>query len=214
MKITVLTSRNSWMNRYIDLFINDLKKRNHEVDFRTTQEEITSGDICFMLGVYKLVKKEILVRNKHNLVVHASALPKGKGWAPLTWQILEGKNKIPVSLFEVVEEVDAGDIYLKSFIELDGTELCNEIRKKQAQNAFEMCLQFIDKYPGIINRAEKQQGEETFYAQRNKNSSELDINKSIKEQFNLIRIVDNVDYPAFFRHKGIKYIINIEKSDE
>ena len=39
--------------------------------------------------------------------------------------------------------------------------------------------------------------------------SELDINKSIKSQFNMLRVVDNERYPAFFSHKKKKYIIKI-----
>lgn len=209
MIINVLTDKRSWINRYIDVFIDELTKRGNSVNYVHSQSDIIEGDICFLLGFYELAANDVLKKNKHNLVVHASDLPKGKGWAPLTWQILEGKNKIPVCLFEVNEKVDAGDIYLKSFIELSGQELCTEIRFKQAQNAFEMGLCFIDEYPAILSKKIKQTGEDSFYPRRTINSSELDINKSIKEQFNLLRIVDNEDYPAFFMHNNVKYILKI-----
>ena len=57
--------------------------------------------------------KEILKKFRNNLVVHASDLPNGKGWSPLTWQILDGKKKIHVSLIEADEKVDSGKIYKK-----------------------------------------------------------------------------------------------------
>ena len=41
--------------------------------------------------------------------------------------------------------------------------------------------------------------------------SELDINKSINSQFNLLRICDNKRYPAFFRKHGFTYKLQIEK---
>ncbi len=69
--------------------------------------------------------------NKHNLVIHESDLPKGKGWSPVTWQVLEGKDVIPITLFEAAKNVDAGDIYLQEFIHLDGSELLEEIKHKQ-----------------------------------------------------------------------------------
>jgi len=50
--------------------------------------------IVFILGYHKIIKKEYLKNNKYNIVVHESDLPKGKGWVPLFWQILEGKNEI------------------------------------------------------------------------------------------------------------------------
>ena len=39
----------------------------------------------------------------------------------------------------------------------------------------------------------------------------LDPNKTIVEQFNLLRIVDNDRYPAYFNWLGQDYIMKIEK---
>lgn len=41
-------------------------------------------------------------------------------------------------------------------------------------------------------------GKESFYPKRSPKDSELDINKSLNEQFNLLRIASNEDFPAFF----------------
>jgi methionyl-tRNA formyltransferase len=62
-------------------------------------------------------------------------------------------------------------------------------------------------------KGEKQEGESTFYRRRKPEDSELDINKTINEQFNLLRIVDNKRYPAFFIKNGVKYILNIRKDN-
>ena len=50
-----------------------------------------------------------------------------------------------------------------------------------------------------------------FYSKRNKKSNELDVNKSIEEQFNLLRVVDNERYPAHFNLNGHTYVLKIEK---
>ena len=49
----------------------------------------------------------------------------------------------------------------------------------------------------------------------NLKDSELDIKKSIEENFNLLRIGNNEKWPSFFNYKGKKYIIKIyeEKKD-
>ena len=44
--------------------------------------------------------------------------------------------------------------------------------------------------------------------------SQLDINKTIKDQFNHLRINDNKLYPSFFIFKDQKYIINIFKDEK
>ena len=40
---------------------------------------------------------------------------------------------------------------------------------------------------------------------------ELDINKTIKDNFNLLRVGNNDAWPSFFYHKGTKYILKIFK---
>jgi methionyl-tRNA formyltransferase len=59
----------------------------------------------------------------------------------------------------------------------------------------------------------RQHGEVSYYKRRSKSSSELNPNLSIKDQFNLLRVVDNERYPAFFFLNGQKYIIKIFKDD-
>ena len=134
-------------------------------------------------------------------------MPTGKGWSPVSWQILEGKNKIPVTLFEADAEIDAGPIYAKKYIELSGTELIEEIRNKQGKITQDLILEFIDNFPS--NRSEEQKGKESFYRRRGPADSELDPERSLEEQFNLLRICDNERYPAFFYINSKKYFLKI-----
>jgi len=55
-----------------------------------------------------------------------------------------------------------------------------------------------------------QSGVESFYPKRTPKDSNLDINKTIKEQFNLLRIVNNEEFPAFFEIDGHRYALKIE----
>ena len=112
-------------------------------------------------------------------------------------------------MFEASNGVDGGDIYLVDELELTGFELNDELRKKQANKIIDMCISFVTNYEEYkISR--KQSGHETFYAKRGPNDSRLNIHKSIKEQFNLLRIVNNEEYPAFFEVDGRKYLLKIE----
>ena len=87
----------------------------------------------FILSCEKILDEKKLVYHKNNIVIHPSALPKGKGWSPLAWQILEGQNIIPFSLFEASKELDSGPVYLRDELILTGFELNDEIKKKQAE---------------------------------------------------------------------------------
>jgi len=154
-----------------------------------------------------------LVQNQYNIVVHESALPEGKGWAPLFWQVLEGKIDIPFTMFEASDGIDNGPIYFQEILSLTGYELNDELREKQAGLITKMCLSFVENYSKYLP-AVPQNGTESFYRKRSPADSQLDVNKTIKEQFNLLRVVNNQDYPAFFEIRGKKYKLTIEHIKE
>jgi methionyl-tRNA formyltransferase len=211
MKISILVDvPNSWLLLWVKILESELIVKGNEVNFVREANFIEEGDVAFLLGCVKIVPDYVLARNNHNIIVHPSALPRGKGFSPLAWQVIEGKNEIPVSLFEAVPEVDAGDIYLQDTIYLNGDELNDEIKEKQGKVTVSLCLKFIDEIEHLKPR--QQSGDETFYPRRTEKSSELDPNKTIAEQFNLLRIVDNERYPAFFILNGKKYLIKINKA--
>lgn len=208
MKIQVLVDNpNSWIIPYSKELVRVLNKQGHNSKLIHSHSEVEEGDILCLLSCEKIFKQ--LDKNRHNLVVHESNLPQGKGWSPLTWQILEGKNKIPITLFEADKDVDSGVIYLQDYIELEGHELLPEIKEKQGIKTNELILNFLENYNKINPKSQK--GKESFYSKRKPKDSELDIHKSIKDQFNLLRVVDNERYPAFFYHNGQKYILKIYK---
>lgn len=205
MKTAILTSPNQWFCDYSDLFqselgISDLYHSHDDID--------QAYDILFIVSYHNTIGPDITKRNKHNIIVHESELPKGRGWAPLFWQILEGKTEVTFSLFEASCEVDAGDIHFQDVLTLSGFELNSEIRDKQAQLTIKMCKRFLELYPNL-SPAIKQTGKPTFYPKRTRSDSQLSVEKSISEQFNLLRIIDNENYPAFFVLGGRKYIIKI-----
>ena len=209
--ITVITDANSWINNWIPKLLSSWRDAGHEITWLHEAGRIPNGDVCFLLSYGKIVKKEILLRNHHNLVVHESALPQGKGWSPMTWQILEGKNEIAITLFEASESVDSGVIYLQKFMKFDGNELLDELHQVQAKATMHLCDCFIANYPTILEKARFQDGLESFYPKRRPKDSQLDPSLTLAEQFNLLRVVDNERYPAFFEWQGQRYKLKIEK---
>ncbi len=207
MKIAILTSRNQWFIPYAK----KLQNRIVGSDLFYNHKNIDSSyNIVFILGYHSIIEQEYLHKHNHNIVVHESDLPNGKGWAPMFWQIIENKNEIIFSMFEASVDVDDGDVYMKKTLTFSGLELNNELREKQANFTIEMCLEFMNNYHKYKIPI-KQLGTETFYSKRTAKDSKLDINKTIKEQFNLLRIVDNESYPAFFYKDNKKYILKIEE---
>ena len=203
----LVDNKSSWIIPYAKRLQQLLLSENHKVELLHNHDDIKKGDILILLSCEQILKN--LNLNTHNLVIHESALPQGKGWSPLSWQVLEGKSQIPITLFEATQKVDAGVIYEQDNISLNGTELVEELRILQGEKTIELVIKFVTNYPN--NSKKKQEGLESFYPKRTPKDSELNIYKTIDEQFNLLRICDNQKYPAYFYKNGIKYILKIEK---
>lgn len=127
----------------------------------------------------------------------------------MTSQILEGASTIPITLFEATAELNAGPIYMQQQIELQGHELVEEWRPLQAELTFELCLTWFDPYRVVVAAAQPQHGEASDYRRRRPADSQLDPERSLAEQFDLLRVVENQRYPAFFPWRGRRYIIHV-----
>ena len=208
LKITILTDNpDSWIIPYARSLFFALNE-HHMVQHIYCHEEIEEGDVLILLSCERILKKEKLKKHKSNIVIHPSALPEGKGWSPLAWQVLAGRNIISITLFEAIEQVDSGDIYLQGEIRLRGDELNGEIKAKQGLETCRLVKEYISKYP--MQGIPQGQGE-SFYRKRKQKDNQLDVDKTLAEQFNLLRIIDNERYPAWFHHKGCQYAVTIKK---
>lgn len=205
----LLDKTNDWLNNNTIFLGHEFKKDNLKIKVSKFYDhyEIENFDIVFILGYTKILPLSFLKLNALNVVIHESALPKYKGFAPIQHQLLEGKENITISLIEPNEDVDSGPILLQRSLNFEGTELYDEIRAKQAEAIILIINDFINLYPNFERK--KQEGEETVNPKRNLKDSELDIKKSIEENFNLLRIGNNEKWPSFFNYKGKKYIIKI-----
>lgn len=206
--IALVTEKDNWFYSYKNQFIREFESLGHNVKVYNDHKKLSKKyDVVFLLSYFQIVKKNFLKKNKHNIVIHESDLPNGKGWAPLFWQIIKGRNVITFTTFEANEKVDSGNYYFKDKLKLCGDELYDEIRELQALKRLECCKKIVFNLEKL--KPLKQNGKSTYFRRRNKEDSKLNINKSIKSQINLLRSVDNINFPAYFYYKKKKYVLKI-----
>lgn len=214
IKIQILIDdHNSWILKY-PIFSKIKKKIKN---FSSSQiihqnNKIKNNDILFLLSCKKILNKRYLLKSKHNIVIHPSKLPKGRGFSPLEWQILDGKSKIWFTAFEATERFDEGNIYIQSSVKLKGNEIKQDLKNIQFENTMKIIYGLLEKYPKLKNFHQK--GNPSFYKKRHKWSNKLDINKNLRSQFNILRIADNENYPAYFNYRNKKFVLKIYKSEE
>ena len=183
----------------------------HDIDLVNEKEYLIGGDILFLISCSEIVYRTDRDLYTKTLVVHAGDLPKGRGWSPHVWQIIEGHQRIVITLFEAEDQVDSGDIWHKEIIVVPEHALYDEINSMVFNTELRLLDFAVDHFNSIIPQPQDSEIEPTYYSKRSPGDSEIDFNASISDQFNILRISDPHRYPAFFKAYGYKYKIIIEK---
>ena len=185
----------------------------HLVSIFRDKAELPGGDVLFLVSCQQLISDVVRTRYKSTLVLHASDLPKGRGWSPYIWAILNGANEVTVSLLEASDPVDSGAIWFKTKFFLEGHELLPEINEKLFEAELALMSRAVEEFDTV--RPLIQMGDPGPYLRkRSPQDSELDVNKTLSEQFEQLRVVDSQRYPAYFDHRGKRYFIRIAKYEE
>lgn len=183
---------------------------NHKYDIELVQSSKdlrAQGDFLFLISCSEMIKESTRTRFQHTLVLHASDLPKGKGWSPHIWSVVNGADHITLSLLEAEDLVDSGRIWQKEIIELSGNELFDEINEKLFAAEIKLIEYALE---NDVQPQEQNNEQSTYYKKRTPEDSEIDINASLESQFNLLRVCDPDRFPAFFERNGVRYTLKIE----
>tara|TARA_B100001250_G_scaffold181249_1_gene155925 strand:+ start:12904 stop:13590 length:687 start_codon:yes stop_codon:yes gene_type:complete len=147
------------------------------------------------------------VYNNYDCIVfHMTDLPYGRGGSPLQNLISRGFKKTKMSALKVNKGIDAGDIYLKKKLNLDGT--AEEIFIKASDLIYKMIIEIIEKK--IVPKPQK--GEITVFKRRTPKESKLEGIKNLETLYDNIRMLDAKEYPkAFIENSNFKFEFNKAK---
>lgn len=213
MNITILCSDDAHpVNQYLNAWVNAVND-THSIKIVRNLAELTSGDFLFLVSCSEIIKAKHSENYRHTLVLHASDLPKGRGWSPHIWEIVQGAEAITLSLLEAEDKVDTGRIWLKQLVPIKKTALWDEVNKLLFDAEVKLMNEVLLNHEQIKPYQQDAHVEPTYYRKRTSDDSRFDPNLSIAEQFNLIRMCDPDRYPAWFEMHGQKYKLVLEKMD-
>lgn len=210
MKITILC--NSEAHPVNDM-LNDWVASHaleHDIDLVRKTNELSGGDLLFLISCSEIVTKELREKYQKSLVIHASDLPKGRGWSPHVWDIVQGAEQITVTLLEAEDKVDTGKIWKKINCKIPKDTLYDEINSILFDAESRLMDYAVENFDTI--EPMEQKGEPTYHVKRTPKNSQLDVDKSLKEQFDLLRVCDTERFPAFFNIHGYRYEITLKKT--
>lgn len=148
-----------------------------------------NADIIVVAAFGQILSKEILELAPYGCInVHASLLPKYRGAAPIQWAIIDGEKTTGITIMQMDEGLDTGDIILKKEIEIAADETGGSLHDRLAELGGVALLEALE----LIKEgkaAKTPQGEAaTHYAYMlSKKTGRIDFSKSAKELERLVR---------------------------
>ena len=194
---------NAWLERWAAVMAPQV-----EVRICRDWRELTSGDVLFLVSCHQIIAASVRALFKHTLVLHASALPAGRGMSPHVWQILEGRGGFTLTMLEAVDALDAGRIWHQLEVEVPANAVCHEINERLFDAELTLMDWALENAATVQPR--EQHGEPSHYRKRGPADSRLDPERPLAEQFDLLRVADPERYPAHFEYRGRRYRLRLE----
>lgn len=130
------------------------------------------------------------------VVFHMTDLPFGRGGSPLQHLIALGRKRTVVSALRMTAEVDAGPVYAKRPLWLDGT--AEAIYERAGIASAEIIADLVRDSPDPV----PQQGEVVRFERRTPQQSVLPIDGGLDIVHDHIRMLDAEGYPHAFLEIG------------
>ena len=103
------------------------------------------ADIIVVAAFGQILSKPILEMTPFGCInVHASILPAYRGAAPIQWAIIDGLDKTGITIMQMDEGLDTGDIILKSEVSIDADETGGSLHDKLAAEGGRALLEAIE----------------------------------------------------------------------
>lgn len=151
-------------------------------------------DIIITCAYGQIIPKALLDYPEYGCInVHGSLLPKLRGGAPIHWAIINGETETGITIMDMSEIMDAGDIISQAKIKItDDTTLdtlYEEMSLLGAQLLIETLPSIIDK---TATRIKQDPNLVTFGYNVTKQDEKIDFSKTTREVFNKVRGLNSI----------------------
>ncbi|MBR5509839.1 MAG: methionyl-tRNA formyltransferase [Lachnospiraceae bacterium] len=123
------------------------------------------ADVIVVVAFGQIIPKSILEMKKYGCInVHASLLPKYRGAAPIQWAVIDGEKESGVTIMQMDEGLDTGDMLSKTIVQLDEKETGGSLFDKLSAEGAKLCVETLQKIEAGEIQPEKQGESPTAYA--------------------------------------------------
>ena len=147
-------------------------------------------DVIVVAAYGKILPKDILDYPRYGCInVHGSLLPAYRGAAPIQWAVINGESETGVTIMQMNEGLDTGDILYTRTLPIDIDDTAESVFDKLSVLGAQALIEALDLLEkGKLNDPVKQDDSLSSYAPMlDKSMSVIDWNKPAKKVHDLIR---------------------------
>ncbi len=137
------------------------------------------ADIFVVAAFGQILSKEILDMPKYGCVnIHASLLPKYRGAAPIQWAVIDGEEETGVTIQQMNEGVDTGDILTQEVVKLDAKETGASLFDKLAVCGAQLIVKTLEEIEkGSLTPVKQDDSKSTHAKMLTKDMGKLDFSQ-------------------------------------
>lgn len=172
-------------------------------------------DVIVVVAFGQILRKQVLNLPKYGcLNVHASILPKYRGAAPINWAIIDGEEETGITIMEMNEGLDTGDILKIERIPIEEEDDSISIHDKLSFLGGELIVEVLEDIErGNINKTPQDDKLSSYAPMLSKETGRIDWNNNGNNIINLIRGLK--PWPsAYFIYNGDNIKIHKAKKAE
>jgi len=166
----------------------------HETESVNTEamaERIRSYDpeLLCVVGWSRLVEPHVLeIPSVAALGMHPAPLPRGRGRAPVAWNLIKGLDRTALSFFHLVEAADAGDLVGQQPIDIDPTDDAASLYGKVVDAGRALIREYYPVFEaGEVPRDPQDESRATWWPKRVPEHGRIDWRDPPMEVYNWIR---------------------------
>ena len=123
------------------------------------------ADIFVVAAFGQILSREILELPPYGCInIHGSLLPKYRGAAPIQWAILKGEQETGITIMQMNEGLDTGDMLAKSIVHIEAEDTGESLFDKMARSGARLLLETLPLIREGKIQPVKQKEEDSTYA--------------------------------------------------
>jgi methionyl-tRNA formyltransferase len=158
-------------------------------------------ELMLSINYLFIIEKDLInLPEKYALNIHGSLLPKNRGRTPHVWAIIHGETETGITIHEITEGCDEGDIVLQKKLPIPIDATGSSILDQFNANYYPMLKEIIQRIEqNELNKFKQDETQATWNGKRTPEDGEINWSWNPNRIYNWVRAQTN-PYPGAFTY--------------